>query len=112
MSDQKFPDAVPKPCVECPWRRDSTPGFIGPHTAEEWVRMAHSEIAIACHMTIQEESWDAPGIRQCAGAGIFRANICKSPRNPEVVVLEADRETVFGWNDEFVAHHTQEDDDA
>jgi hypothetical protein len=50
--------------------------------------------------------WDDPAIRQCAGSAIFRANICKSPRNPEVARAdEADRVTVFGWDNEFIDHH-------
>jgi len=109
MSEQPLPEAVPKPCAECPWRRDSVPGYLGPHSAEQWAKMAHSETAIACHMTIREESWDAPGIRQCAGAAIYRANVYKSPRNPEVAVMPRDTETVFTWDDEFIGHHTQQD---
>lgn len=107
MNETPLPEAVAKPCVECPWRRDSVPGYLGPYSAEIWTRMAHSELPIACHMTIRKESWESPGVRQCAGAAIFRANVCKSPRNPEVAVMPSDTDTVFAWNDEFVEHHTQ-----
>lgn len=112
-----LPEVAAKPCVECPWRRDSTAGHLGPHSAEEWVEIAHGESAIACHITIKSNqvdddgnaSWAQPGMRQCAGAAIFRANIMKTPRHPKVAVGKADRETVFGWNDEFIKHHEGEE---
>lgn len=103
-----LPEPTKSPCNECPWRRNSLPGHLGPHTAEEWVGLAHSEAPIACHKTIEVDgSWDTPGIRQCAGAGIFRTNVLKSPRSPEVWTAdEPDPKTVFQWGSEFVAHHT------
>lgn len=100
-----LPAVQPRPCNECPWRRASIPGWLGPFTADEWNSMAHGEIAVACHTTIEEEgNWDTPNIRQCAGIATFRSNVCKSPRDPEVATLPADRENVFGYG-EFVAHH-------
>jgi hypothetical protein len=38
-----YPPAVPEPCNDCPWRRNATPGWLGPHTAEEWIKQAHSD---------------------------------------------------------------------
>lgn len=106
----KLPDAVAKPCTECPWRRDATPGHLGPHAAKEWVDMAHGEGPIACHMTIQHEDQDWSELKQCAGSAIFRGNICKSPRHAKVAVFETDKVTVFGWDDQFIEHHTTTDD--
>ena len=101
-----LPAARPNPCGECPWRRDSLPGWLGPWTAEEWAALAHSDQPIACHTSIEVEgSWDTSGIRQCAGSAIMRANLCKSPRDPEVAVGKPNRETIFGWTDEFIEHH-------
>lgn len=107
-----LPSGRRKPCGECPWRRRSLPGLLGPNTAEEWVALAHSEEPIACHTTIDpdacdsdgEARWTHPGIRQCAGAAIYRSNVFKSPRNPEVHRLPADPELVF-VRGEFEAHH-------
>ena len=101
------------PCNDCPWRRDAIPGWLGPHTAEEWTQMAHADGQIACHQTIPadtpEDGSDLDQMTACAGAAIFRANIAKSPRPlrglPEYR-LAADRERVFSWDDEFIAYHT------
>lgn len=106
-----LPAVQPNPCNECPWRRISLPGWLGPFTAEEWNEMAHSDAAVACHTTIHdavdgEGDWDDPRLRQCAGIATFRTNICKSPRDPEVATLPRDTENVFGYG-EFVAHHTR-----
>lgn len=102
---KELPEATARPCAECPWRRDSRSGHLGPNTAEEWAELAHGESPIACHMTIESDDQPWPELRQCAGSAIFRANICKSPRNPEVAVGQQDTKTVFAWDDEFIAHH-------
>lgn len=104
-----LPPVVPKPCEECPFRRDSVPGHIGPYAAHDWPNMAHAEGPIACHMTIKgDEGWGQDGMKQCAGAAIFRANIMKSPRHPKVARLPADKQLVFAWDDELIAHHAPE----
>lgn len=72
--------------------------------------MAHGEVAIACHLTITNESWDDAGMRQCAGAAIYRANVAKAPRSPDVIVLQPDRDKVFCRSTEFIAHHTRQGD--
>lgn len=105
-----LPDATKSPCNECPWRRKAAPGYLGPMDPDEWLEAAHSDVAIACHKSIKEAQagvgdWDHPVIRQCRGAAIFRANVCKSPRDPEVVTGPVDRESVFSNNREFKEHH-------
>lgn len=106
-----LPPVRPTPCFDCPWRRDSAAGWLGPYTAEEWWQLAHSDQPIACHITIPEsgeEDWEVKGILQCAGAAIYRTNVHKSPRDPEVATLPGDLETVFGFG-EFVAHHERKE---
>lgn len=99
-----LPDATPRPCNDCPWRRVSCAGWLGPFDAEEWIALAHSDEPIACHETIVEDDvWD--GAKQCMGAAIYRANIAKLPRNREVIVGKADREHVFSGPREFIDHH-------
>lgn len=104
----KLPEATVRPCNECPWRRDSRPGHLGPYSAQEWANAAHGESPIACHETIKHEDQDWSELRQCAGMAIFRANIFKSPRHPKVARAKRDEETVFSWDDEFIAHHEGE----
>lgn len=111
LEQNVLPEALPKPCNECPWRREAAAGWLGPHTAQEWCDIAHGEGPVACHKTIKVVNdegvgeWSDPAIKQCAGLAIFRANICKSPRNPDIVVYPADREAVFSWDNEFIDHH-------
>lgn len=42
---------------------------------------------------------------QCAGLAIYRANVCKSPRDPNAIKLPADREKVFATPMEFRMQH-------
>ena len=115
-----LPEVRSTPCFDCPWRRNAVKGWLGPYTAEEWQQLVHSDEAIACHTTLPsgdedvedlsameiQERWLAEGVRQCAGAAIYRTHIFKSPRDPQVATLPSDKETVFGMG-EFVPYHTQ-----
>ena len=85
-----------KPCSDCPWARTSLPGWLGSASVEEWVAEAHGEGVIECHALTGA---------QCAGAAIYRTNVCKSPRDPSILLLPADRERVFAAPKEFTSHH-------
>lgn len=100
-----LPPPTTKPCDECPWRRASIPGYVGPHDAGAWRDAIHSDAPIACHKTITSEGEETTYSHQCAGAAIYRANVHKLPRDPDVVTLPADRERVFANDREFLAHH-------
>lgn len=88
------------PCSDCPWRRDSLPGWLGEMSADEWWALAHGEGQADCHTQVQAngEGW------ACAGLAIYRANVCKAPRDPNAFRLPADRVKVFGFG-EFKKHH-------
>jgi hypothetical protein len=87
-------------CVDCPFGRISLAGYL-PSTPEEWLLAAHGEGRIECHTKKQASGagW------QCAGAAIFRTNVCKSPRDPSILTLPRDVRLVFASNDEFWVHH-------
>ena len=109
-----------KPCIECPFRRDSFPGylgsadgdpkgFIGPH----W----YGELHLPCHMTVDWETEDElEKSRQieeghtCIGYATLMKNTCKTPLNKKdreaVKTADRDAETVFKWFHEFIDHHT------
>lgn len=100
------------PCRECPWRRRAIRGWLGPHTPEGLIDMAHGEGPIHCHMSIpddyrrvEDDVPDTSVLLQCAGAARFRRHVHKTPRNPTAAVGPEDRETVFATNDEFLEHH-------
>jgi hypothetical protein len=85
-----------KPCSDCPWARDSLQGWLADLTPEQWIAAAHGETRMECHTLLGA---------QCAGAAIYRANVCKSVRDEATLVLPPDRRRVFAWSTEFLAHH-------
>lgn len=85
-----------RPCSDCPWSPKSIPGWLGRLTAEEWIAAAHGETHVDCHTLIGP---------QCAGVAIYRANVCKLPRDPEQLRLPADRTRVFPNAAAFRDHH-------
>lgn len=92
------------PCKECPWRRVSLRGWLGPHDAKQWVLIAHGEAVIDCHLLHQNKT------HQCAGAAIYRANVLKECRSARPLSLPQDKATVFSDPGQFLAHHTLPED--
>ena len=90
------PRQIVKPCSDCPWRRDSAGAWLGPSSSYEWIEMAHGEERVVCHVH--------PNV-QCAGIAIYRANVCKLPKDRTLLRLPADRENVFASRFEFFDHH-------
>jgi hypothetical protein len=87
-----------KPCSDCPWSRESLQGWLGGLEPEQWIMKAMGDSPIDCH-TIKGP--------QCAGSAIFRANICKSPRDPVTISLPQDKNRVFANLMQFIEHHKQ-----
>jgi hypothetical protein len=87
-----------KPCSDCPWRRDALAGWLGNASPDEWLADAHSEAVIECHVFTGA---------QCAGAAVYRANVCKTPRDKTLLRLARDPETVFATPDEFRKCHNE-----
>lgn len=88
------------PCSDCPFRRDSAPGWLGGLTVDQWVKLAHGEGEADCHTTKRPDD----GTYQCAGLAVYRANVGKATRDPNVMRLPPDRTKVFGFG-EFRKHH-------
>lgn len=84
------------PCSDCPWSPKSIPGWLGGTDAETWIKAAHGDQRIDCHVL------DGA---QCAGAAIYRGNVCKTPRDKSVLKLPADRTAVFAMPQQFLDHH-------
>lgn len=89
---------ITKPCTDCPWRRDSLPGWLGGASSSEWVRAAHGEDKVPCHVH---------GNVQCAGLAVYRANTAKSCRDSSIIKLPKDKTSVFASPAEFINHHTK-----
>ncbi len=86
-----------KPCGDCPWARAALNGWLGGLTADEWLAEVRGDGVIDCHTRRGA---------QCAGAAVFRSNICKLPLDP-AIRLPADRETVFASPAQFAEHHSR-----
>lgn len=86
-----------KPCFDCPFGRISVPGWLAGSTPENWIAMAHGESRFECHTLLPH---------QCAGSAIYRANVCKDPRDPTLLRLRGNRKLVFASPTEFLRHHT------
>ncbi len=84
------------PCSDCPWRQNSLKGWLNGELPDAWLADVHGEQRIDCHVLIGP---------QCAGAAIYRGNICKHPRQKDLLVLPPDRVKVFGSPMEFKKHH-------
>lgn len=79
---------------------------------DEFVFIAMVEQRMPCHKTVNYEAPDwrtkqdtAP---QCAGRATMWANTSKLPRRPDLLRVQADRETVFSNIREFAAHHEKD----
>lgn len=98
-SDEAVPakSQITRPCSDCPLSRGSLNGWLGGGKPEDWGHALHSESLMNCH--VLEGA-------QCAGAAIYRSNVCKRMVDKDLLVLPADREAVFSNRAEFLAHHT------
>lgn len=86
-----------KPCSDCPWARTALKGWLANLTPDEWLQLAHGESRIECHTRLP---W------QCAGAAIYRSNVCKNPRDKTLLILPTNSKLVFNGPLEFIDHHT------
>lgn len=85
------------PCSDCPFARKSLAGWLGRMSAATWIKVILGDGRVECHTRVP---------MQCAGSAIFRANICKVPRDSSVLHgLPADRIGVFATPQEFLNHH-------
>lgn len=87
-----------KPCADCPWHRNAIKGWLAGISPDNWLASAHGETRIECHCVSNQ---------QCAGAAIYRANMCKELRDKTALRLPSDRTLVFANPNEFRKHHTK-----
>jgi hypothetical protein len=89
------------PCSDCPWRRKSLPGWLGDTSVGRFLWIAHGDGRMECHT-----KYLAKGYAECAGAAIYKANVCKSVNPPNLELLP-NRATVFAQPLEFAIHHSK-----
>jgi len=89
---------VKKPCSQCPFRKDSLPGWLGEKRAAE---IAASS-AFTCHKT------NKPRL-QCAGHMLMLGNkndFVRLARRLGAPVVLTGRELVFESSELFIKHHS------
>lgn len=100
------------PCPECPWRRNSAPGWLGASQPGEFLAQSDAKLRMPCHSVVNytDPNWKdkANNAHQCAGRAIFQANRAQHPGDGNLK-LPADHKAVFTRPHEFVAHHTRQD---
>lgn len=90
---------ITKPCEDCPFSRKSISGWLGGSSPAEYCLDAHQDSLIECHTKLMGGE-----PIQCAGAAIYRANVCKCC---DGFSLPVDKERVFASPKEFLEHHTK-----
>lgn len=114
MTDYKQP--VSKPCNDCPFRRASTPGWLGRGSPESFLDCMQRGEPLPCHQTIDYDNdpdWASDWSVQrgdgkmCAGALVFMANKMQRPRDRSFPTMPPDEDAVFSNSIEFVRHHRE-----
>jgi len=83
------------PCSDCPWRRDSLPGWLGGTEVKDFLLLGHRDEKYNCHVIVNQ---------QCAGLAIYKSNTCKRV-DPPLLKLPKDTTKVFATPMEFLQHH-------
>jgi hypothetical protein len=104
-----------KPCKECPFRKRSPPGWLGPWEAEELLMVAGRH-DLACHMTVHrgEDHTPMPHHQACAGAALHMNNKLQVAFHPSLVELQdklkdsPEAKNVFKDTTEYLMHHAPE----
>ena len=104
-----------KPCKECPFRRESMPGWLGPWGAQDIINHLQFDGVFPCHKTIKHDKMtdDDPSLEHCAGATIHLNNKIQRHRHPVVAkhqkelsgIAQEIKDSVFQWSNEFVDYH-------
>jgi hypothetical protein len=63
---------APTVCAECPFRKDSTPGYLGGYTPEMYMEVTFSPASIACHKYLNR-GLELDQQKHCTGLSAFRA---------------------------------------
>lgn len=104
-----------KPCNECPFRKKSLPGWLGPWKPRE-ILQSIAVNPFPCHRTIRhnEQRYEDDTLQSCAGMALFLNNNLEKSRDTsnaihQWAVRNADtsiKNSVFLNTLEFMDHHT------
>jgi hypothetical protein len=105
----------PKMCAECPFRKDSAKGWLGPwDDSDEIINQSQNESGLACHMRIEHEengevSYDDTHV--CVGSMAYANATCKVYRAPTLreaqkkVAQTVKDEEILSNREDFSKHH-------
>lgn len=109
-----FRPPTKQPCNSCPFRRKSTPGWLGAGSPESFLDCMQRDEPLPCHQTVDydDKLWLEKWVAQesgsmCAGALVFMANKLQRPRNREFPTMPPDKAEVFSNSLDFVRHHRE-----
>lgn len=109
-----------KPCPECPWRTQSTPGYLGGNSVNAFTNNLEGDPIHVCHtrgahLLGKEDTVGAPLNEgtMCIGFMLAKLNDMRQARDPELLALERkyadvpEREEVFKFPSiiRFKSHH-------
>jgi len=102
------------PCRECPFRKDSAPGWLGSYTPQEVMEVVVNDGPFLCHSRVDydDDDWDDEDAlavhEECAGSMIFARRLCKLSRDREKsrgqMQVDKDFPILFPAA-EFIQHH-------
>lgn len=116
--------AIKTPCVECPFRRDSAPGYLGGYSPNMYMDVVLSPASLACHKSEGFHEGEIEKQRHCTGLAAFRANLgwiasvdvggvlVPTIAHASTKIVGADQEVYFGTATEFIEHHTKGQQDS
>lgn len=106
--------SLTKPCNECPFRKNSLPGWLGEWSSPEELFgfVITAEQSFPCHLSMTDRNGDdkpQSDMSYCRGAVMFMKKIGKLPRNRELakMVNSVNREELDNILDlpGFLSHH-------
>jgi len=98
------------PCPECPYRKSSTPGYLGGNDPKEYAKALHLDTVVPCHMRSEyDEDGTVDVVAVCPGHLMAQKRVCKRTEHPEAKAAwdqkayEANRDDILGFD--FYDHH-------
>ena len=103
-------------CAECPFRKKSAPGWLGPWSVDEFEQIINSDSQFVCHDVINKMSDDNVPTsiiedvgQHCVGLLRYRNSLCRLSRDPEVAEVQRELRSVQDEEiipaREFRTHH-------
>lgn len=100
------------PCNECPFRKKSIAGWLGPWTVQSILQQAHGEAGLGCHVDVEKkknlsDEELVEKVHICVGSIQHANKSFKSYRNPELRKMQdelGEGEDILNLR-EFYLHH-------